>query len=469
MFETLYLIVLIGLLFGGSIFVHELGHFLVAKWCGLKIKTFSIGFGKAIVSKTVNGVEYKIGWLPLGGYVALPQMDPSIAVDQPNADGEAYPAVAPWKKILVAVAGAFFNILFALILAIAVWQMGKPAQPAELSSKVGFVDQKSEAYKQGLREGDVIRAVRGKGSTTWETVENWRDVSMLSSLHTDLELEVEKSGGEKKTVTLPTKEAKVGVRYIKGLSGIDTCRIGNLTPGFSAEKAGLKRGDKILSFDGKKIFSQQHLISLVQARAGKTSKIVVEREGKEMTFKVTPEQAEIKGADGKITKRALIGIVFQRIDPKSSAKIHPEPQKQMKYFSSTIYRVLKALFTPKESKQAAAGLSGPVGIFVMFWLFAESLSLAFWFTALLNVNLAMINLLPLPILDGGHVVMAIIEWITKKPPNPRFITALANIFLIFFMTAFLWLSFRDVGRFILPKFNQPEAVSAETSVKKVNE
>ena len=158
------------ILFGLTIFVHESGHFLVARWCGLVVDVFSIGFGPAIWKKKVGATEYKIGAIPCGGYVALPQLDPAgMSSVQGKADGEdgeprQLPPVSAWKKILVAVSGAAGNIIMALVLA-SIVHAG--SSPLEQGAFVGSVETNSVAYARGMRMGDQIVAVNGQEIVSW--------------------------------------------------------------------------------------------------------------------------------------------------------------------------------------------------------------------------------------------------------------------------------------------------------------
>ena len=455
MLLTLYTILMILLLFGLTIFSHELGHFLVARWCGLIVDVFSIGFGPALWKKKIGSVTYKIGIFPFGGYVALPQMDPG-SNEQPASEGEekevrVIPPAAPWKKILVAAAGVVGNMIFAVILAYAVFFFGKPSEPRERNCVVGYVDAESAAYAAGIRVGDEIKAVGD------EPVSNWNDFMMLTALRDEVVITVgSKDGGLQ--ATLPTVKES-GLNMVPGLGWVNYCAVAGVTPNSSAEKAGLQPGDVIVEFNGQKLFSRQQLIKLIDQARNREVPALVDRGDRRIEVKLTPAYDEKE-------KRALIGIVFNTLDVDFDQVSHPKVGEQIRSHASAIVRFLRALMTPKEAKAASQAAGGPVAIFVMYWLAVKSsLMIAVWFTGFLNVNLAILNILPLPVLDGGHIMLRVWEWITRKPVSAKLVAWVWNLFATLLIAVFLLLTYRDVMRLIWPLFNHktPPAVEVETN------
>jgi regulator of sigma E protease len=374
-------------------------------------------------------------------------MDPGGAKTIQGAEGEApetLPRVAPWQKILVALAGPAGNVVLAVLVSLFIFWVGKPAAPHETSSVVGFVDTNSTAYAEGMRAGDRILEVNG------EPVENWLNVQMLTGLHRDVELKVA-SGDEVETYRLQTEEGFGGLLKVPGVNPPEFCKVVNVTPGSSAEKAGVRSGDLILRFDGREVYSTGHLMELVNSRQDQTVPMTVRRDGKEEQLTVTPAYNEEYG-------RALIGIGFNWFYLDKSKTVHPPPMQQMRQHAAPIFRMLKALVTPKEAKQAASQLGGPPAIFIMLWqIIKDSLIMALWFTAFLNVNLAILNLLPIPILDGGHIVFSIIEQITGRPMNEKLVGYVSTAFALLLIGLMLFLSYRDVNRFVIPMLKRGEA------------
>lgn len=478
-------ILAIALLFSLSIFVHELGHFLAARALGLVADVFSIGMGPAIWKRKIGATVWKIGWIPFGGYVALPQMDPNSFLegtssgdrrqetgdirlrqgsggqggqgtgDREDGDsgsrvspdschltpGRTLPRVAPWRKIVVSVAGAFGNILFAFVLATVVWIVGKPSSLQERNAVVGYVAADSPAAAAGLAPGDEVLAVGGQPVATWIEL---AEKAALAPADT-VDLRVRTPAGDERDVALALEKLPVGIRILPGLDGMDTCHVAALTPGSPAEVAGLLPGDQVVRFDGQRVYGRAHLSQLVGATAGRPAAIVFRRDGQEQSATVAARYDE--GLD-----RHLIGIQFNTLgDLDFETRSHPTPWAQVKSHAGAIFRFLDALTTPATSGAAADAVGGPVLILIMLWLMLRSsFILAVWFTGFLNVNLAILNLLPIPVLDGGHVVMNLYEWTFRRPPPPRLVNALINVFAVLFILLFLSLTFRDVARQIVP-------------------
>ncbi len=432
-----YTLVAVLALFGLTIFIHELGHFLVARWCGLAVDAFSVGFGPAIWKRTVKGVEYKVGILPFGGYVALPQMDPAGERPDSEAKKRELPAAAPWKKILVALAGVTGNLILAVLVAHVVYWGGQSFAPPEGRVVLGYVDAASEAHAAGLRIGDEIEAVGAK------PVRSWDDFILAVALDDNPVLHVRHAGGEAAALALPRKEY-MGASYIPGLGPLNHCYVLRARPGSSAETAGLRNGDRLLRLDGRELFSREHLMDLVNERAGRAVPLLVERDGKPLELSVTPAYSEELG-------RALIGIEFNTLDVK-------KPWAQIKAHAMLIVNLLRALTTPREAKAAAGAVGGPVAILTMFWLYVQSsFIMALWFTCLLNVNLAVINLLPIPVLDGGHIMLSLWEAIARRPASARVVGAIWNATAILLISLFALLTWRDVNRFFIKRPAPPAA------------
>lgn len=429
-------------LFGLTIFVHELGHFLVARWCGLVVDAFSIGFGPSLWERKIGGVVYKIGILPLGGYVALPQLDPSGGnPHKEEAAGERrLPRVGPFKKILVSLAGVTCNMILAVFLAHVVFWGGKSFAP-DKTNIVGYVDTNSTACADGFRAGDEILQVNDRPVRAWE------DFIMSVTLAESSTVVVLRATGERATL-MPETASLMGGRYVPGIAAINYCMILRVTPGTSAEAAGLQPQDTITWFDGLRVYSREHLSQLVATRLDKSCSARILRKGAEFETTLTP------GFDEKYG-RPRIGVEFNLIDVT-------EPMTQIRTHTTLIFSFLKALVTPRHAGHAAKQVGGPVKIFeVLWWSVKASFILALWFTVMLNVNLAIMNLLPIPVLDGGHIVFALWELITGKAVSPRLVNILWNGFAALLLATMLFLSFRDVrdlfsrGRKAEPATNGP--------------
>lgn len=427
----LYPIAMVALLFGGTVLVHELGHFLTAKWLGLKITAFSIGMGPALWKKEVNGVVYKISALPIGGYVALPQMDiTGSAFESEEAKAGGMEPVHPWKRIVIALAGPVMNVIAAFLLCATVYWVGKPSDPGPGPAVVGWVNPDSASYTAGLREGDrILKANR-------DSIEFWTDFQIAASLNKELDIQILRGNHVDYLYDLPTEVSPEGFRHLSGVVPVVDISAASLTEGGAAADAGILPGDILLKFNQTRIRSGGQFVELVQANGGTPVELEVLTPGAQAprTITLTPRRDEKEG-------RWLVGVYLgygERIE-------HPRPLTQMRYFSGTIFRTLKAFARTKERGEAAKSIGGPVMILSgMHAQVSFDFMQAVWFTALINVNLAIINLLPLIILDGGHIMVALYEWILGRPPRRSIITAMANIMVVLLISLMVLLSFRDV-------------------------
>lgn len=438
------------LLFSLTIFVHELGHYLAARACGMVIEVFAIGFGPSIWKRRVNGILYKIGALPFGGYVALPQLDPTGGEESDAKDGPAHkplPPASPGQKIFVASAGAIGNLLFAVLLAWVVYWAGKPSAPHERRCVIGYVAESSVAWSSGLRIGDEILRADD------QPVGNWQDLLTLLALSSGdtVRLSVrDATGGAERTLQLPTLKTGFGLRLPEGLEMENLCRVGGVVAGGSAEAAGLQAGDLILELGGEKIFSREHLIAVVNRFRDQDLSIRIKR-GKDWIDRT------VRPAYDPQLDRALIGIHFSQIGVDFDTITHPKPFAQIREHASAIFRFLRALLTPKEARAAAGAVGGPVSILYTYWqLMDSSFRMALWFTVFLNVNLGILNLLPIPVLDGGHIVFASYEALFRRPVPKGLVLWSYRIFATLLIGVFILLTVRDSRRWIVPFFRSAQ-------------
>jgi len=232
------------------------------------------------------------------------------------------------------------------------------------------------------------------------------------------------------------------VPVIEGLHKAATCMVQDVMPGSSAEEAGLQAGDMVRSVDGVEVVGTRQFIELVGGRGGESLAIVVERYGEIINTNVVPRY------DPELD-RSLIGVVVGNVESGVMPWMeHKEPWAQIKNDAMGIVRILKALVTPRESGQASRGLGGPVLIIATLWIAIKSSFMnAVGFLRFLNINLAILNLLPIPVLDGGHILFALWEMITRRRPNPRLVNALVNVFAALLILALVLLTYRDIIRF----------------------
>jgi len=444
--SNVWAIFLVVLLFGGSIFVHELGHFLAARRRGVHVERFSIGFGPAIWSRRGrDGVEYRLSWIPLGGYVLLPQLADLGAIEgESAADASKLPPVSYLTKMIVFVAGAAFNILFALALACIVWKIGEPTTTDLASTTVAEVlptlknsegrEITSPAAKAGLKSGDVILAVDGGQVRAFEEIVE--HLALSSGWNAQGERQTifrVRRGAEIIDLTIqPILSGSEKVRMV-GFSPVAKLVLGPVTPGAIAEKAGFRPGDQIVAVDGRTVLTRPQFAEAFRAILTKPIEVRVLRAGVAQTLNLPQIN---KGDDLGLTLKS--GVVYT----------HPPPFAQVGDCIGKTFRTLWALINPR-SDIGLSHLSGPIGIISNFVDVSRAgLPFALWFTILVNVNLAVFNLLPIPVLDGGQMLFATIGRLRGRPLPVNFIMTAQSVFLVLLFSMVLYVSVFDVRRIV---------------------
>jgi len=442
--SNVWVLFLVILLFGGSIFVHELGHFLAARRRGAHVERFSIGFGPALWShRGDDGVEYRISWIPVGGYVLLPQLaDLSLVEGQSRFDANRLPPVSYVTKMIVFAAGAAFNVLFAFVLACVVWRVGLPSDADPSTTTVAEVlptlktadgtEVPSPASRAGLRSGDVIVAVDGKAVTTFDDIveqltfsSGWNDGQRRTvfTVHrgnttVDLPMEPVISGTEKTRKVGFTPYAKIVVGHVAADS--------------LAAKAGLQTDDQITKIDDRAILSRQQFGERINART-KPMKLTVSRGNATVDLTLEPPLSGQNPLD--------FGMGLK------TEPIHPNPFGQV--YDAAVQSIVNvlALVNPK-SDIGIRHMSGPVGIIGSFVDVSRAgLPIALFFTILVNVNLAIVNLLPIPVLDGGQMLFATIARLRGRALPATFIMTAQSVFFVLIFAFIGYISvFVDIPR-----------------------
>jgi regulator of sigma E protease len=446
------------LLVGASIFIHELGHFWLARRRGMVVQCFSIGFGPAIWKKTVDGIEYRVSWFPLGGYVLLPQMNPASAIESFDGKGEppeSFPPVTPLTKIVVALAGPAMNFAFAIVLAMIIWVVGIPSDERPEMLIVTKVPQTSSEYAAGLRAGDKIERVDGY------KVANLEDVyeMIVTSTRTQIPFVVNRDGKKVRLLIEPKRNVEEGFR-------IPEFELGNATyivfleSGAPAEKVGLKIGDKIRSVDDVSVLNVSQLRDLLIHSAGKELTLKFERRGKPMQTTITPF-FDAKESRGRIGVR--LGL-----DPHApKVTVYRVPIEQLERHVYKTMRVLSALMHPKQTGITPSKMSGIPGIAQAITRgIKESFMNGLDVTLLVNINLAILNLLPIPVIDGGHILFALAEWFRRKPLNGKFVRGTWTVFASALIAFLLYINLNDVWRMVKPHI-LPDKTPATNAVEQV--
>jgi regulator of sigma E protease len=443
------------------IFVHELGHFLAARWRGMKVERFAIWFGKPIWSATINGVEYALGWIPAGGYVSLPQMATMEAIEGKTEEtAEQLPPASPRDKIIVAFAGPLFSFLLAIVFAVIVWGVGKPVNALENSTTLGWVVPDGPAWKAGLKPGDTITEIDGLpvtqfGPPSQDSI-TWR---VITSEGTNIVIKYVRDG-KADTVSITPFRRQTKWYERRALRQIlvgpaQPAVIYGVATNSPAAVAELKHGDKIVGMNGQKVYSFAAVMFAEEsATNGPIEPVTFTIQRGDETFERTllaekPLSPTNAGPS--------FGITGWQVNT-NVALDHPGPWHQIEQAASQIFATVGTVLSPK-SDVGVQQLGGAVMITRVYANLFENENgwrLVLWFSVVLNVNLAMLNMLPLPVLDGGHIMLSLIEAVRRRPVSPRLLNYIQSGFAVVLIVFMVFIAFFDTGDWIRSARNNRE-------------
>ncbi len=445
---VIYFAITIGIL----VFIHEFGHFAAAKLSGMRVDVFAIGFGKRLLGwnkktgfsfgelpkdfDTEGNTDYRLSLLPLGGYVKIAGMvdesfDTSFASKEPQP--YEFRAKSMWKKIFVITAGVLMNLLLAWFI---FWGgnffQGKPVTN---TTTIGYVNPNSAADSLGFESGDKIISINGKDVSNWEDV---RAELFINSLGEDVNLVVDRNG-KKKTIFIPrTKipedETQVSFLLPEGIKPV----VVDVLENSPAKEAGLKAGDLVLALNNVPVFTAPQTTQIIKSHPGVKMPLIVQRGNDTLALSVTPG------------KDAMIGIQIGQI---VTGDVYYQTYGFFESFyqgwldivrmTDLTFNMLGKVFAGEIAFGKAFG--GPVKIAQYAAKSADSgISSFLYFLALLSLSLAILNIMPFPVLDGGHLVIILIEGITRKEIPIKIKIAIQNTGLILLLLLMAFIIYNDI-------------------------
>jgi regulator of sigma E protease len=441
----------LGIVLGIMVLVHELGHFIMAKLCGVRVETFSIGFGPRLVGWMHGGTDYRLSALPLGGYV---KMAGDVPGEAPSGDPGEFNAHPRWQRVLIALAGPVSNFIlaFVILLGLAMTHF-ETQQYLEAPAVLDYVPQNSSAAKAGLAAGDTVEQFDGIQTPRWQQI----DVRCLLNLGRDLPITVMHDGQSRSTTLHITSNGSAEDFSIDDVGLLPREQSGPVKvvavmPDTPARRAGLKAGDALVKVDNLAPHSAATLLAYLKDENGGPVVLTVLRNGNTIQLPITPEQGDV----GLGKRQYRLG--FQPMQPPvtvqklSFFRAAEESWKANLNDSSVILQVLKGMFTRHVSVKS---VSGPIGI-------AQQIDVATqmgWSTVAhlmssISLNLGIFNLLPIPILDGGMILFLVIEQVMGRDVNQAMKERVYQVAFVCIVVFAAFVIFNDITK-MLPGHTHP--------------
>ncbi len=438
--STVSMLVVLGIM----VLVHEFGHFAVAKLCGVRVEVFSVGFGKRLFGFRRGDTDYRLSLLPLGGYVKMSGESPGEASTGDPAEFNAHPR---WQRILIGLAGPVSNFLLALFLMTGFYMMHNEveafrSQPANID----FVSDHTAASAAGLKAGDLITRFDNVSDPTWEQLSLRAAVNVGQTIS----LDVKRAGQTISTqMTVPNPHGSDDfdfdtIGFVPRMQQ-EPIRVRQIEPGMPAAKAGLKAGDQILSVDGLELHSVDAMLAFLQQDSGRPIQLTALRDGKTFQIELQPIMADA----GNGHKLYRIGFAPNLPPFKIQQLSPPAALRQSVHFnlrySGLILEVLQRMVTRRFAVQ---DLSGPIGIARETGLAVEQPG---WqpiigLMSIISLNLGIFNLLPIPILDGGVIVLLLIEGVMRRDLNQEFKERIYQAAFVVLLIFAAFVMFNDISK-----------------------
>ena len=384
---------------GVLIFVHELGHFLMARWIGVRVITFSLGFGPKLVGFRRGDTEYRVSAVPLGGYVKMAGETPD---DPRTGQPDEFLSKTKWQRFQVFIMGPAMNILLAIVLMWVVLIKGdREFSFLHKAPRIGAIAAGSPAERGGVRPGDLITSVAGRRVDTWEQF----SMAIGTKARREVKIEVVRDGQTVPLAVTPDAQTKYEIGDIGVFPDVHPSIV-QVLAGEAAERGGLKPGDIVLAFNGQTITFRQQLIEAIAKRPNQVVVFDVQRGSERRAISVT---TTLQGKNGRVGIGLFDDVILVQRGPWEAAKL----SVQRNYESSgDIFRTLVGLLTRETSPKQ---LTGPLGIAqlsgdaaALGWIALFSLM------AMISLNLGILNLLPIPVLDGGHIFIMALEGLARR-------------------------------------------------------
>lgn len=403
--NALIAIVSVAVVLGIMVLIHEWGHYIVAKSLGVTVKVFSVGFGKRIWGVEKNGTDYRISALPFGGYVKMAGDNPMEPTTDDPGEFLNHPR---WHRFLIAIAGPAVNIAFAILLLFCVYKFHYERPVGEGKAPVvGAVEPGSPAEQAGLEPGDRILGIAGKDSPDWDTIKT----TIALSPNQPVALTVDRNG-QQKTVTFSPKLQQPDQVGTVDFEPAQPLLVSTLKPGSPAQRAGVAKGDTIEAINGKRVYSVFGLRKTLADAGGHAVQVTVLHQGETRNVQITPERAVAENG------KEIYMLGFTPTSPYEVVRLPftTSVAKSVQTNVASAGLILELVKKMLQHKVSIKAMSGPVGMAQMSGQVARlpGWTPKFEFMALISINLGVMNLLPIPILDGGVILLLFVEGLMRR-------------------------------------------------------
>jgi regulator of sigma E protease len=431
-----WLLVLIGVM----ILIHELGHFWAARAFDVKVEVFSFGFGPRLFGFRRGETDYRFSLILFGGYVKMTGEQPG---DPASDDPRAMQHKPRWQRLIIGAAGPFMNIVLAVGVLTGLYMVNYEKVIDDGGAVIGHVMPDSPAAKAGIQAGDKIVRLDGKENPDWEEI----ITREIESAQRPLPITIERNGQRIPLTVTPVLDDKEGVGSA-GWEGQNEIQVGAVTEGMPAAAAGFKKGDLLVKINNLPIHSRYTLPEIIRKSDGKPVTIEYVRDGVHRTTTLTPV---FKNPDG--TARWMIGVQsdvkwhIQKMKLSFPAAVH-ESLVQNGKNASLIVQFLRGIV---ERRMSAKNLEGPIGIAQHATEAAQEGPGAFLsLMSVVSLNLAIFNLLPIPILDGGLILTLLIEMVMGRDLSLNFKEGMLKVGFVFLMMLVVFVLYNDIARRFTP-------------------
>ena len=423
------------ILIGVMILIHELGHYWAARFFDVKVETFSFGFGPRLFGFKKGETDFRVAAILFGGYVKMAGEQPG---EENSNDPRGFLAKPRWQRLIIAFAGPLMNIILAMAVLTGLFMVHFPKIPSQPSPEVSYVVPDSAAAKAGIREGDRIVQIENTVNPTWEDI----GMKEVASAGHDLSVWVLRDGQRKHFTVTPVLDPRSGTGFA-GWGQQSEIEVVDAVPDKPATKAGLEVGDILLTVNGQPIRSTAKLHDVINQTGGKPVVIVYSRNGKQSSVTVAPAMLAMGGAEPKWMIGVTLGPHVEFVSLSFPQALVESARYNTKY-ATLIYQFLKGIL---ERRMSPKSLEGPIGIARLSGQAArEGPTTYLALTAMVSLNLAIFNLLPIPILDGGVILLLLVEMFMRRDLSLRVKETVFKLGFVFLMAVVAFVIYNDISK-----------------------